>query len=199
MWNAIIIFSICQCFSCFEEKELFLHWTLNVHVREVIKLLVYFVKYCSDIVFFSLLKYFSSYMIISISYLSFCFVEINTLWKSDRMSIPIRSDYTRTVGRYEYTAPYGPDRTRTVWIRIWSVTDTFTGDCRWLLISVDELTYSPDFHLYEKIFMYVDYNFDIFKTGLKFCCILVGYLKSVLMVLVLFGLRQIFLLPGSLF
>ena len=50
----------------------------------------------------------------SISYLSF-FVEINIIWKSDRMSIPIQPDHTRTVRPYDYT-PYGPDRTRTVWI-----------------------------------------------------------------------------------
>ena len=47
------------CFSCFEEKEIFIHFTLNLHVRELIKLLVYFVKYCNAMVFFSLLKYFS--------------------------------------------------------------------------------------------------------------------------------------------
>ena len=37
------------------------------------------------------------------------------------MSIPIRSDHTRTVGPYEYTT-CGTDRPRTVWKSIWSVT-----------------------------------------------------------------------------
>ena len=77
---------------------------------ELIKVLVYFVKYCNDIVFFSLFKIFQ-YKIISISYLSFCFVEIN-IRKSDRMSIPIQSDHTRTVRPYEYTGR----------ILLWSVT-----------------------------------------------------------------------------
>ena len=91
-------------------KILFMHWTFNLYVREFIKLLMYFVKYCND-VFVSLLKYFS--VNLSISYLSFCFVEINTVCKSDRMTIPIRSDrmsihHTVRTVRVRSGYSYGP-------------------------------------------------------------------------------------------
>ena len=57
--SEIILFSMRQCVSCFEETEIFVYWTLNLHVHELLKLLVYFVKYCNDIVFISHLKCFN--------------------------------------------------------------------------------------------------------------------------------------------
>ena len=46
----------CTFVFLFEGIEI---WTLNLNVRELIKLLVYFVTYCNDIGFLSSLKYVS--------------------------------------------------------------------------------------------------------------------------------------------
>ena len=110
-WDKLVkCFSLC--FPCFEGQEIFIHWKLNLHESEYIKQL-HDVKCCNEIVFlfFSFLIY--HYKIISCTYSRFCFVETNTVCKSDCMSIPIWSDYTRTIELYEYT-PYGPDHTGTV-------------------------------------------------------------------------------------
>ena len=52
------LFSIIQCFPCFEGKRIFIHWTLNLReltkhvVCELITLLVYDVKRSHGTVFF---------------------------------------------------------------------------------------------------------------------------------------------------
>ena len=96
------LLSICQCFFLLffffpflEDEKIFIHWTWTFYVHELVKLLVYFVKYWNDIVLFAFQIF--QYAIISIYYLNFYFTEIKTVWKSDRVSM-----YTYTVRPYPY-------------------------------------------------------------------------------------------------
>ena len=59
-------------FFMFEEKDIFIHWTLNLHVRELIKLILNFVKYCNDCFLFAFL--FQFFGIKSFRFLIFAFV-----------------------------------------------------------------------------------------------------------------------------
>ena len=98
-------------------------WTLKLHVLEIIKLLVQDVNHFSHFGFFSFSKYCSEHILIS--HPSFYLIETSGVWNSDHMRIPIRLKHTRTVGPYVSTT-YGPDRTRTVWIPVWSAKTIIT-------------------------------------------------------------------------